>query len=321
MGWERKRGKLHEFNRVLRGARDTSFDVVVGDIEQLRIDPLCHHARFGYRPAAGCRPKAGRHDRTPAESRAIRPARPAASTEGYSILQPRVAIGAVSASATTFSEVFSGHVGLDPYTTAVSDVYQDLFGEGSYVGKGIYDVDAFERALEGRVPDNALLSHDLFEGLFARVGALHRCRSHRRLSQPLPGMGRAAASLGARRLAAAAMAWQEDAGSPRRPRAEHAAGDRALEDIRQPEAKPAAAVPAAAAGGRMDCAARWALLVDWRAPFWCCSFRRTCSGDRRSRIARVESACAITSGWNARISPRAFIRCSCAARFSPISRR
>ena len=68
-----------------------------------------------------------------------------------------------------FREVFSGHVGLDPYTTAVSDVYQDLFGEGSYVGKGIYDVDAFERALDGRVPDNALLSHDLFEGLFARV--------------------------------------------------------------------------------------------------------------------------------------------------------
>ena len=85
------------------------------------------------------------------------------------MLQPRVAIGAVSAASTTFSLVFSGHVGLDPYTTAVSDVYQDLFGEGSYVGKGIYDVDAFERALSDRVPDNALLSHDLFEGLFARV--------------------------------------------------------------------------------------------------------------------------------------------------------
>ena len=90
-------------------------------------------------------------------------------TEGYAVLQPRVAIGAVSASASTFSEVFSGHVGLDPYTTAVSDVYQDLFGEGSYVGKGIYDIDAFEKALEKRVPDNALLSHDLFEGLYARV--------------------------------------------------------------------------------------------------------------------------------------------------------
>src|SRR6185295_4872602 len=89
--------------------------------------------------------------------------------EGYGILQPRVSISAVSASQSRFSQVFSGHVGLDPYTTAVSDVYQDLFQEGSYVGKGIYEIDAFEDALRDRVPENALLSHDLFEGLFARV--------------------------------------------------------------------------------------------------------------------------------------------------------
>ena len=168
MGWERKRGKLHEFNRVLRGATDTSFAVIVGNLEQLQsvryvitldsdtdlpldaghklVGTLAHplnRARFDDR--------SGR------------------VTQGYAVLQPRVAIGAVSAAATTFSEVFSGHVGLDPYTTAVSDIYQDVFGEGSYVGKGIYDVDAFERALQNRVPENALLSHDLFEGLFARV--------------------------------------------------------------------------------------------------------------------------------------------------------
>ena len=70
----------------------------------------------------------------------------------------------MSANRTAFAQVFSGHVGIDPYTTAVSDVYQDLFHEGSYVGKGIYDVDAFEAALAGRVPENTLLSHDLFEG-------------------------------------------------------------------------------------------------------------------------------------------------------------
>ena len=69
-----------------------------------------------------------------------------------------------------FSRVFSGHVGVDPYTTAVSDLYQDMFHEGSYVGKGIYDVDAFEAALAGRVPENTLLSHDLFEGFYARAG-------------------------------------------------------------------------------------------------------------------------------------------------------
>src|SRR6185436_2789226 len=91
-------------------------------------------------------------------------------TEGYGILQPRVQVSVESAARTPFPQVYSGHVGLDPYTTAVSDVYQDLFHEGSYVGKGIYDVDAFEAALHGRVPDNTLLSHDLFEGLYARAG-------------------------------------------------------------------------------------------------------------------------------------------------------
>src|SRR5262249_8369573 len=91
-------------------------------------------------------------------------------TEGYGILQPRVGVDVVSANRTAFAKVFSGHVGVDPYTTAVSDVYQDLFHEGSYVGKGIYDVDAFESALEGRVPENTLLSHDLFEGVYARAG-------------------------------------------------------------------------------------------------------------------------------------------------------
>src|SRR4030095_10057014 len=69
-----------------------------------------------------------------------------------------------------FQRISSGPAGLDPYASAISDVYQDLFGEGSYTGKGIYDVDAFESALEGRIPDGALLSHDLFEGLFARAG-------------------------------------------------------------------------------------------------------------------------------------------------------
>ena len=69
-----------------------------------------------------------------------------------------------------FQRIFAGPAGIDPYAAAVSDVYQDLFGEGSYTGKGIYDVDAFTAALAGRVPENALLSHDLFEGIFARAG-------------------------------------------------------------------------------------------------------------------------------------------------------
>ena len=90
--------------------------------------------------------------------------------EGYGVLQPRVDISLRSASRTLFARTMAGHVGLDPWTTATSDVDQDLFHEGSDVGKGIYDVDAFNAALGGRVRENTLLSHDLFEGFFARAG-------------------------------------------------------------------------------------------------------------------------------------------------------
>ena len=87
------------------------------------------------------------------------------------MLQPRVTPTLpTDREGSLFQRIFSGPAGIDPYASAVSDVYQDLFGEGSYIGKGIYDVDAFEAALAGRVPENALLSHDLFEGIFARAG-------------------------------------------------------------------------------------------------------------------------------------------------------
>ncbi len=90
---------------------------------------------------------------------------------GYAILQPRVTPSLpVGHEGSLYQKVFSSPGGMDPYAAAISDVYQDLFGEGSYVGKGIYDVDAFEAAMGDRVPDNALLSHDLFEGIFARAG-------------------------------------------------------------------------------------------------------------------------------------------------------
>jgi len=89
---------------------------------------------------------------------------------GYGILQPRVGVSLPSAHRSQFAAVHSGHPGVDPYTTAVSDVYQDLYGEGSFTGKGIYDVDAFERATHERFPENTLLSHDLIEGNYARAG-------------------------------------------------------------------------------------------------------------------------------------------------------
>ena len=84
-------------------------------------------------------------------------------------MQPRVSIALASASRSKFVQVFSGYTGIDPYTTAVSDVYQDFFGEGNFTGKGLYDVDAFQATLDNRVPPNSLLSHDLFESLFARA--------------------------------------------------------------------------------------------------------------------------------------------------------
>src|SRR4029077_4599304 len=91
-------------------------------------------------------------------------------TEGYGILQPRVASSLPGANLSRYARMNGGEVGIDPYTRAVSDLYQDAFGEGSFIGKGIYDVDAFEESLNGRFPENRILSHDLLEGCYARSG-------------------------------------------------------------------------------------------------------------------------------------------------------
>src|SRR5688572_25236678 len=169
MGWERKRGKLVEFNRLLRGAADTSFVIRHGDLSIVRsiryVITLDSDTRL---PMETARRLIGTLSHP--LNRARIDSRLGRVTEGYGVLQPRVQVSVECASRTSFAQVFAGHVGLDPYTTAVSDVYQDLFHEGSYVGKGIYDLDAFESVLTGRVPENALLSHDLFEGSYARAG-------------------------------------------------------------------------------------------------------------------------------------------------------
>ena len=169
MGWERKRGKLMEFNRLLRGATDTTFTVVPNELSTLRsvrfVITLDSDTQLPLNAAARMVGTLAHPLNTPRFD-----PRNGRVTEGYGVLQPRVTVDLVSANRSVFARIFAGHVGLDPYTTAVSDVYQDLFHEGSYVGKGIYDVDAFEAALEGRVPVNRLLSHDLFEGSYARAG-------------------------------------------------------------------------------------------------------------------------------------------------------
>jgi cyclic beta-1,2-glucan synthetase len=137
-----------EFNRLLRGARDTSFVVLHGDVSVLEsikyvitLDSDTHLPIDAARRLVGALSHPLNRPRFNAQLRRV--------TEGYAILQPRVQVSVESAARTPFAQVYSGHVGLDPYTTAVSDVYQDLFHEGTYVGKGIYDVDAFEAALKG----------------------------------------------------------------------------------------------------------------------------------------------------------------------------
>jgi cyclic beta-1,2-glucan synthetase len=168
MGWERKRGKIEEFNRLLRGATDTSFVLTVGDASILPEIRYCITLDSDTRlPRDTARQLIGiiahplnRPSFDPAIGRV---------TEGYGILQPRISVTFTSAAGSLFARLYSGHTGVDPYTTAVSDTYQDLFGEGIFTGKGLYDVDTFTAALADAVPENALLSHDLFEGLHARA--------------------------------------------------------------------------------------------------------------------------------------------------------
>ena len=168
MGWERKRGKIEEFNRLLRGATDTSYTVQLGALEILPSVRYCITLDSDTRlPRDVARKLIGiiAHPlNRPHYDEAV-----GRVTEGYGILQPRVSVTMASAAGSLFARIYAGHTGVDPYTTAVSDTYQDLFSEGIFTGKALYEVDAFTRALEGRVPENALLSHDLFEGEYART--------------------------------------------------------------------------------------------------------------------------------------------------------
>jgi len=162
MGWERKRGKLHELNRLLRGAHDTTFVATGGHAPTVPPD-----VRFVITLDADTRlPREAARRLVGKMAHPLNRPRFEAATgrvvEGYGILQPRVTPSLpIGREGSVFQRVFSSSSGIDPYAAAVSDVYQDLFGEGSYSGKGIYDVDAFEASLAGRVPENALLSPNL----------------------------------------------------------------------------------------------------------------------------------------------------------------
>ena len=171
MGWERKRGKLHELNRLLRGATDTTFTTLNGVPPKVPVN-----VRYVITLDADTRLPRDAALRLIGKmahplNRPVYCAVKQRIVDGYAILQPRVTPSlSIGREGSLYQRIFSGPGGIDPYAASVSDVYQDLFGEGSYTGKGIYDVDAFEAALKGRIPENTLLSHDLFEGAFARAG-------------------------------------------------------------------------------------------------------------------------------------------------------
>jgi cyclic beta-1,2-glucan synthetase len=170
MGWERKRGKLMDLNKLLRNEHD-SFPVKVGDLS------LLPRIRFVITLDSDTELPRGSADRMIGAmahplNQAIIDSDPEKNivVAGYGILQPRVGVSVQSASRSRLASLYSGETGFDIYTRAISDVYQDLYGEGIFAGKGIYEVDTIHRVLDRRFPRNALLSHDLIEGAYARAG-------------------------------------------------------------------------------------------------------------------------------------------------------
>ncbi|MEO7762368.1 MAG: glycosyltransferase family 2 protein, partial [Casimicrobiaceae bacterium] len=171
MGYERKRGKLEELNALLLGGPAERFMEIVGTTEVLlnaryviTLDADTQLPRDAARELVGAMAHPLNHPLYDEKRRRV--------VSGYAILQPRMAISLTAANRSLYARLSGAEPGIDPYTRVVSDVYQDLFGEGSFVGKGIYDIDAFRRALENKLPENRILSHDLIEGCFARAGLL-----------------------------------------------------------------------------------------------------------------------------------------------------
>jgi cyclic beta-1,2-glucan synthetase len=169
MGWERKRGKLEEFNRLLRGDTSTTFIIKIGNLNvlptiryviTLDADTLLPRESAEQLIGTLAHPL-NQAEFDPASDKIV---------DGYTILQPRTQVRPAVANQSLFTRVYAGDSAIDLYSRAVSDTYQDLFGEGNFVGKGIYDVDAFQKSLKDRIPENHLLSHDLFEGVHGRCG-------------------------------------------------------------------------------------------------------------------------------------------------------
>jgi cyclic beta-1,2-glucan synthetase len=173
MGWERKRGKLEELNRLIcEPTSPTSYTVMVGDF---MTTICCCRIQFVITLDADTKLPPGSAKKlvnTIAHplNRARYDVEKKQFSGGYTIVQPRISFSPESEKNTRFSKIFSGNIGLDPYSAAVSDIYQDLTGEASYTGKGIYDVGALHHLLDGQFPENRILSHDLIESAYVRTG-------------------------------------------------------------------------------------------------------------------------------------------------------
>lgn len=171
IGYERKRGKLSELNSLLRGSGTAYFSLVVGDqsifpaikyVITLDADTQLPMGSAWKLIGAIAHPL----------NRAWYNEKKKRVTKGYGILQPRVTVSLPDITGSLYARMHGNEPGIDPYTRASSDVYQDLFGEGSYIGKGIYEVDTFKKVLDGKFPENGILSHDLLEGCYVRSGLL-----------------------------------------------------------------------------------------------------------------------------------------------------
>jgi hypothetical protein len=168
MGWERKRGKLLDLNQLLRGDRDR-FPVKRGDLSLLPTVAYVITLDSDTQLPPGTAPRLVGTIAHPLNRAVIDPVRNLV-VDGYGIIQPRVGVSVTSALRSRLAAIYCGQTGVDIYTRAVSDVYQDLFHEGTFTGKGIYEVDVLRTVLERRFPTNSLLSHDLIEGAYARAG-------------------------------------------------------------------------------------------------------------------------------------------------------
>lgn len=169
MGWERKRGAIIEINDLLRGSLDTGYTILSCEMSQIpAVKYIITLDADTNLPMGAAKRLIG----TMAHplNRPVIDLKKGIVVKGHGILQPRIGVSIESANKTLFSRIFAGQGGIDPYTTAVSDVYQDLFNEGIFTGKGIYELDTFQSLLKESIPENSVLSHDLLEGSYLRAG-------------------------------------------------------------------------------------------------------------------------------------------------------